>query len=120
MSRWILFVVMVGLGAAAGLYYGWVISPVEYVDTAPSTLREDYKADYVLMVAEAYRAGGDLNQAVRQLAVLGSQSPAEIVRSAINFAVTVQPPYPENDLALMRKLADDLKSYAPAQETPTR
>ena len=28
------------LGAAAGLFYGWVVNPVEYVDIAPESLRD--------------------------------------------------------------------------------
>ena len=51
MLRWFLFFLSIALGLAAGLYYGWVINPVEYVNTTPDTLRVDYQADYVLMVA---------------------------------------------------------------------
>ena len=58
--RWLAFLVAIGIGLGLGLYYGWVVSPVAYVDTAPNTLRPDYKADYVLMVAEAYQADGVL------------------------------------------------------------
>ncbi len=55
MSRWTKFLIAVILGAAAGLFYGWVVNPVEYVDIAPESLRVDYKTDYVLMVAESYQ-----------------------------------------------------------------
>jgi hypothetical protein len=116
MSRWILFLITVALGMGAGLYYGWRINPVEYIDTRPETLRDDYKTDYVLMVAEAYQAEGDLSLAAQRLALLGSQPPAEIVASAIQYAATIEPPYAEPDLASMRRLADDLKPGSPAPE----
>ena len=65
MSRWILFLITVALGLGAGLFYGWKINPGEYINTTPGSLRDDYKADYVLMVAEAYQAEADLNAADR-------------------------------------------------------
>jgi hypothetical protein len=119
MSRWILFLITVALGCGAGLYYGWRINPVEYVDTSPASLRADYKADTVLMVAEAYQGDGDLDMALKRLYMLGEQSPLEIVTEAITFAATIAPPYAEGDLALMHKLANYLKTRFPAVEAGT-
>jgi hypothetical protein len=119
MSRWILFLITIALGFAAGLFYGWKINPVNRENTTADSLREDYKADYVLMVAEAYQAEGDLNSAIDRLSALGSQPPAEIVSNAIQFAATIQPPYAESALVLMRKLADDLRTPIPATEMQT-
>jgi len=86
MPRWLWFLVALGLGIAAGLYYGWVVSPVAYVDTTPDSLRADYRADYVLMVAETFRSAQDPASAARQLALLGSQAPALTVEQALGFA----------------------------------
>jgi hypothetical protein len=126
MSRWILFFITVALGLGAGLYYGWRIDPVEYVDTTPETLRDDYKTDYVLMVAETYQVEKNLDLAVQRLAALGSQEPGEqrpgqqwpgeIVAAALQYAATIKPPYAEADLALMRRLSEDLKPLDPAEE----
>jgi hypothetical protein len=52
MSRWIKFLIAIGLGVAIGLFYSWTINPVQVVDSTPDTLRLDYRSDYVLMVAE--------------------------------------------------------------------
>jgi hypothetical protein len=111
MSRWIGFILAILVGAAAGMLYGWVISPVEYVDTTPQTLRVDYKSDYVLMVAEAYSTERDLAIAVTRLAALGSDMPAEIVRQAILFAESQG--YTDADVALMRSLGRDLDTWNP-------
>jgi len=116
MLRWFLFFLSIALGLAAGLYYGWVINPVEYVNTTPDTLRVDYQADYVLMVAEVFNANGDLDQAVRRLAVLGEMPPAQIVANAILFAV--KNGYSNADMALMQRLADALQTLNPALEAP--
>ena len=41
------------LGAAIGLLYAWVISPVTYVDASPDILRADYKEQYRSAIAAA-------------------------------------------------------------------
>jgi hypothetical protein len=112
MSRWVGFFITLILGAAAGLYYAWVIDPVEYVDTSPDLLLVDYRVDYVLMVAEAYTLEGDLNLAIQRLAVLGSEPPQETVNTAILFAR--RNGYMDADLAQMRQLEQALATL-PAQ-----
>ena len=111
MARWIGFILAILLGAAAAMFYGWVLSPVEYMDTTPETLRVDYKSDYVLMVAEAYSLEKDLAQAVRRLSYLGSDMPGEIVREAILFAESEG--YTDADVTVMRGLARDLETWNP-------
>lgn len=118
MRRWVYFLVAILVGLAVGLYYGWVISPVQYVDTAPDTLREDYQVDYVLMVAEAYQVEDDLARAVRRLALLGGDLPEEIVGDAIAGARALG--YTDEDLALMETLRDDLLTWNPSLEGPPR
>jgi hypothetical protein len=116
MRRWVLFLIVIAIGVAAGLYYGWVLSPVKYVDTAPDSLRMDYKSDYVLMVAEAYRLENNLSLAARRLAILGTDSPDIIIAQAIQFAEEIG--YNEQDLLLMQTLADEIKTWNPSQEVP--
>lgn len=112
MTRWIGFILAILVGAAGAMLYGWVISPVEYVDTLPESLRVDYKSDYVLMVAEAYSLDNDLSQAVRRLTFLGAEPPGEIVRQAILFAESQG--YTDADVTLMRNLARGLETFTPA------
>jgi hypothetical protein len=116
MLRWLTFLLAIAIGAVAGLYYGWVINPIRFVDAAPDSLRSDYKADYVLMIAEAYRTDGDLELALERLSLLGGASPAESVALATVFAVKAG--YGESDLALMQNLADAIHAAEnPIQET---
>jgi hypothetical protein len=105
MSRWVRFIIVIILGIAAGLVYGWVISPVEYTDTPLNSLRDDFKADYVLMVAEIYAADGEIVSAQQRLAFLGSP-PIESVQNAIVFAVDND--FSGNDLRLLRDLSDGM------------
>jgi hypothetical protein len=112
MSRWIKFNFAIVLGVAAGLVYGWVISPVEYTDTTPGTLRLDYRSDYVLMTAEVFHADQNLDQAARSLGVLGSLHPAQIAAQALQYAQ--QNNFPASDLALLQSLATALQTWQPA------
>jgi len=117
MSRWAKFLIALILGAAAGMFYGWVVNPVEYVDIAPESLRIDYKTDYVLMVAEAYQVDHDLGLAVRRLALLGGSTPSEIVANALSYAL--QHDYAAQDLTLLQSLGEALLTWNPNMEVPT-
>ena len=116
MRRWFWFFLTILFGGALGLFYGWVINPVEYVDTTPATLRSDYQTDYVLMVAEVYHADGDIEQAVRRLAVMGDRPPLDIVRQAMIFAA--QAPFADSDQALLSQLGGALQIYDPQLGAP--
>jgi len=116
MRRWFLFLIVVLLGVGIGLLYGWVINPVKYVDTTPAKLRSDYQTDYVLMVAEAYQADGDLDLAARRLAVLGESHPAEIVRQAMILAAQI--PFADSDQELLSQLASALQTWSPNPGAP--
>ncbi len=117
MSRWTKFLIVVALGASAGLFYGWVVNPVEYVDISPQNLRVDYQSDYVLMVAESYQVDHDLGLAVRRLALLGSTAPADIVANASNYAI--QHGYTSQDQSLIQSLHDALLTWNPNLEIST-
>lgn len=113
-SRWIRFLIVIGLGLAAGLYYGAIVNPVTVVDTTPDMLRDDFRADYVLMVAEVYQAKKDLPFAARKLAVLGDSPVLEIVQTAYDSAAEI--PFSQTDLALIQILRTDLQTWNPAPE----
>jgi hypothetical protein len=116
MRRWIGFLIAIALGVVLGLLYGWVVNPVEYVDTTPDSLRMDFKTDYVLMVAEAYQKEGNLGLAARRLALLGDTSPAELIAQASLSAVQLG--YSNLDLSTLQKLADDFQTWNPNLEEP--
>ena len=114
MSRYVYFALAILVGIGLGLLYGWVISPVEFVDTSPNMLREDYKADYVLMVAEAYSNEDDLQRAVQRLGLLGGDDIPANVEQALVFAVDQG--YTADDLVLMRTLYEAVQTWNPALE----
>jgi hypothetical protein len=115
MSRWILILLSLLLGIALGLVYGWVIAPVQYTDITPDGLRIDYRTDYVLMAAEAYRSEQDPALAARRLALLGSEPPVIIAEGAYEYAR--QAGYGEADLAAIQELAIALETWQPIPVT---
>lgn len=106
LKRFAFFILAILAGIALGLIVGWEIAPVRYTNTGPHTLRQDYKTDTVLMVAEIYQQEGDIAMAMARLATLGDKTPDAVTQDAIAYAQEVG--YSPDDLALLLNLAEDL------------
>jgi hypothetical protein len=112
-NRWLVTILALLAGIGIGLAYGWVIDPVDFFDLTPDTLKADYKADYVLMTAEAYRVEQDPGLAARRLAIFGSQSPSAIAASGLNYARLNG--FADSDIALMQELVTALQAWSGIQ-----
>ena len=108
MPRWIQTLLAILLGTIIGLFYGWKIAPIEYIDLAPNTLRADYRAEYLLMVAEAYQDEADPELARQRLALLGSAPPAEIIQKNLNNGE-----YTPEEIKIIKKLAGGIETRLP-------
>jgi len=111
MPRWTYILIAAVIGIGLGLLYGWQINPVQFVDLTPDTLRADYRADYVLMVAEAYHAEHGPELAARRLAIFGSDPPARIAARGLEDAR--QSGFAEPELALIQELVHALQIWQP-------
>jgi len=109
-NRWILIIVALAIGVGIGLTYGWVLDPVDFFDLTPDTLRADYKADYVLMTAEAYRLEQDPGLAARRLAIFGSQSPSAIAADGLAYARANG--FPDSDILLIQELVTAMQAWS--------
>lgn len=58
------------IGIALGLGFAWLVSPVEYINTSPASLRADFKDQYRALVAVSYLASGNAERARKRLAEL--------------------------------------------------
>ncbi len=67
------------IGLVLSIVYGWVISPVKYTDTAPAALRRDYRDQYLILIAQAFAADGDLDRARQRITSLGEANAGEAV-----------------------------------------
>lgn len=114
MSRYAYFALAILIGLAAGLYYGWELSPVRVANTTPQILRADYQADYVLMVAEAYRSEGNPEAALERLAFFPDTNPLQTIRAALQFGLDNG--YTAEDLATLNALNEAVRAYEPSLE----
>jgi hypothetical protein len=108
--RWLFILIALAVGIGMGLAYGWWVDPVEFFDLTPDTLRADYKADYVLMVAEVYEAEHDPGLAARRLAILGSRSPSAIASEGLTFARSGG--FADSDIALIQELVTAMQAWS--------
>ena len=112
-SRILFIIIALVVGIGTGLAYGWLIDPVDFFDLTPDTLRADYKTDYVLMTAEAYRAEQDPGLAARRLAIFGSQSPSAIASQGLTYARANG--FADSDIALIQELVTALQAWSGIQ-----
>jgi hypothetical protein len=108
--HWIFVFIALLIGIGAGLAYGWVIDPVEFFDLTPDTLRTEYKADYVLMTAEAYLIEQDPGLAARRLAIFGTHSPSSIAADGLAYARSNG--FADSDIALIQELVTALQAWS--------
>jgi hypothetical protein len=112
-SRWVFIILALLVGIGLGLAYGWFVDPVDFFDLSPDTLRADYKADYVLMTAEAYRAEQDPGLAARRLAIFGTKSPYAIAADGLDYAR--KNGFSDSDIALIQELVTALQAWSGIQ-----
>jgi len=93
-----------------GLAYGWYIDPIDFFDLTPDTLRADYKADYVLMTAEAFRFEQDPGLAARRLAIFGAQSPSSIAADGLDYARANG--FADSDIVLIQEMVTSLQAWS--------
>jgi hypothetical protein len=102
------------LGIGLGLLYGWQISPVQYTNTDPASLRADYKEQYLALVAASYKGDHDLDRARVRLSRLKDPSVSAAL-AAFAQRLAAQNKAEAGDVAL---LAADLNDAGQAAPTP--
>jgi hypothetical protein len=99
------------LGAVFGLVVlGWIVWPVQYVDTTPEMLRSDIQLDYLRMAVDSYSVNGDATLARSRYEALGEGN-LELLAQLRDDGLTD----PER-LKLFEILIANL--YVPEAETP--
>lgn len=99
------------IGIALGIYYAWMISPIQYVDTDPSSLAEEYKDAYRLVIAQAYQANGDLVRARARASLIDADNPGRALAAQAQRMIAANAP--AADARAVAALSADLLSNRP-------
>ena len=94
-------------GIALGLFYAWIVDPVEFRTADPSQVEARYREAWIITAAEAYLAGGDWDRARVRLDGLGDPNLKQTV-SALFERVSASGPNPE--ARALAHLADRLNA----------
>jgi len=90
--RQIIILLTIGLviGVAVGLILGWVILPVQVVDSPLNNLARRFQDDYTIMVAEAYQVDRDLVEALHRLEPLKVENIPQYVKALAERYISQQ------------------------------
>jgi hypothetical protein len=61
------FFVGIALGVGLAMLIGWALFPMDREEIAPASMRADYQAEYVRLIAVAYQGDGNLTRAQARL-----------------------------------------------------
>lgn len=106
--RYFWFVLSILCGLIIGAVAASRLIPLPYENLQFSSLRADYKTDYVLMTAEVYHQNHQIEEAQDTLKQLGPESPVYHVQEAIVYARDYN--YRQQDMEWMIELLQALQS----------
>lgn len=112
--KWVLGIGALVIGIALGLLYGWVISPVQWIDGVPAQLREDLRIDYLRMVIDSYSVNQDENLAISRYERLQEFANSTVEKVGIDPG-TVEVEALQN----FRAVVGSFDSDVPGENTPT-
>jgi hypothetical protein len=100
-GNWYLLTGLV-IGILFGLIISWVVAPVKYIDTVPSSLRSDFKDEFRSQIASAFYATNNLPRALARLDLLGDIDVIQaLTRQAQNLLDNGDPTNKAYQLALL-------------------
>lgn len=105
------------IGILLGLVTSWVILPVKYIDTVPSSLRSDYKNELRLLIAGSFHDNHNLPRAEARLALLGDPDIIYALTSQAQTLVTVGDP--TDSAFLLANLVDAIRLSATEEAAST-
>ena len=99
---------VLAIGISLGILYAWIISPVRYINTTPTTLRADFKDQYRMLIAASYASTHDLARAKSRLELLGDTDPIQALSAQAQRMLASGQPFGTTQQVAM--LAEDLQS----------
>ena len=103
------------LGSLAGLYFGWLQFPPDARDRKISELSQPYRDEYMVMIAAAYAADGDVPGALERLSPLELEDiPSSLQRTTERVISTSARSL--DDIRLLVQLAHELSALTPMMQ----
>ncbi|KAF0107356.1 MAG: hypothetical protein FD146_1834 [Anaerolineaceae bacterium] len=69
-------------GIILGLFWAWMVQPVQWINADPSFLSADYQADYLRMAIDSYQVNQNAEAALHRYKSLGANGP--VILATIN------------------------------------
>jgi hypothetical protein len=109
-----LFILLgLAIGVGLGLAVGWVFWPTQFTDANPAVLDDNYRRDYVLLIADSYALDNNLAAAQQRIDTLGEDGPQFTLSLLIDMILRQQD---EGAIRRLTRLANDLGQYTPAMD----
>jgi hypothetical protein len=80
----VLILVSTLVGVVVGLALGWLVFPVEWVDSPPSALADVYREDYLRMAIDSYALNENCALSIRRYETLGETGREMLVMIRMN------------------------------------
>ena len=80
----ILIVLAVVAGLALGLFLGWVVWPVQWINASPVDLRTEFQTDWVNMAIDSYSVNQNAQLAAQRFTYLGEDGPKSLAAVLAN------------------------------------
>ena len=108
------------IGLGLGIAYSWWLSPVQYIDTEPSTMAEAYKDEYRKVIAMAYQANQDIERARQRAALIDADNPSRAMAAQAQRLLAANlSPREARALAVLAADLSQQQSTTVAQSSPT-
>lgn len=99
------------IGLGLGLAIGWVFWPTEFTDANPMVLEDQYRRDYVQLIADSYALDNNLALAQQRVGELGQDGPQYVLSVLIEMILRQDD---EGAIRRLTRLANDIGQYTPA------
>jgi hypothetical protein len=116
-KRQIGFMIAILVGLFAGLVIGWLLIPAPVKNATLDSLRGDYQADYILMVAEKFATDQDALTAIALLREISPSDPGASIKAALILGKQLG--YSERELQLITLLETAIGAASSGPVSPT-
>lgn len=113
--KWVLPLIAGIIGIVIGLFYGWMIDPVDWVNGIPEQMREDLRQDYLRMIVDSYSVNNNSDLAVKRYQNLGKYAQDTLEAVGANPG-SIEPDALQNFRAAIEIFAPELPDQATSNE----